>query len=143
MSSKKNTNRKVRCNFFNWCWDLLHSFFEWSDPAPMNFIISCYLHFDKGLKCYLKVSIFKLYSMAIFKPSSSSTFFKCFFFHLYFLQLRVTTIFKNLRSFNSKKEIYSIKSKIYPKITTATATTTKLSRNVDIKINLVYYYSKE
>ena len=78
--------------------------------------------------------------MAIFKPSSSSTSFRCFF-NLYFLHLRVTITFKNLRSFNSKKEIYSIKTKIYPKITITT--TAKFSRNDDIKINLVYYYSKE
>ena len=68
--------------------------------------------------------------------------------------------FKNLRSFDSKRKIYSIKklpnnnNKHYLeastlRTTTTTTTTTtatitkKLSRSVDIKINLVYYDSKE
>ena len=66
--------------------------------------------------------------------------------------------FKNLRSFDSKRKIYSIKklpcnnNKHYLEAstlrTTTTTTTTatirkKLSRSVDIKINLVYYDSKE
>ena len=52
-------------------------------------------------------SIFKLYYMAIFKPSSSSTFCKCFFISVFSFWglLRL----KNLRLFNSKNETESIK----------------------------------
>ena len=70
--------------------------------------------------------------MAIFKRFILSVIFV----YSYFLDLRATTAFKNLRSFNSKKEIQ--KTKIYPKITKH-----KSSRNFDIKINIVHYDSKE
>ena len=74
------------------------------------------------------LSLFKLNFMAIFKRLILSVIFV----YSYFLDLRATTAFKNLRSFNSKKEVQ--KTKIYPKITKH-----KSFRNFNIKINIVCY----